>query len=414
MRRVIVLCGWWWCASACASTVGSTAGDAAVTVDVPAARDAVVAPDVPSGPCRWTVGEPVVLRGPMAAGATRTLRDAQPDVDGVWMVTTDDGVTMLEHLDPRGHRLAFGALRLDAPADGASIAVDAALGRRAVLTESHDGCALSLFDTGARVSDPVRVAFPTGGFSLSGCRALAVNDDGYTFVSEQVRALWGLSLVQLDARGATPAQSPPSLLDGYPPVAYSRAALAARAFALASYGPGGARTPRGGVFVQRFDARGGAAGARQSVREDAGTIGDEGAVVTTDAGLFAAWVETPPGAAAPQVWLRALDAQAAPVGEAWSPEMFRLYQGGLAATYSRGAVLLTTIVGSGVLRPWALVLAPTAGDVGVGLALPLPDGAARTSGVRLAPTAEGALALYTADVGGSASVVVATPILCAQ
>lgn len=405
--------------SACASTVAST--DAAVSPDVVstdvasadvASRDVIVPTDAP--PCRWTVGDPVVLRPPTADGATRTLRDARPSSDGVWVVATDDGDTVLERLDPRGHRLGFARLLAGLAPASASLALNDARARRAVIVQSPMGtCQWIALAADGAPGAPVQVEFPNGGFSLTGCHALAVNDAGYTFLAEQVRALWGVSLVQLDARGATPSQQPPNILDGYPPVAFARDALPDQRFAFASFGQ---RMPRAGTSVQAqvFGARGEDAGAPQTVRSDAGFVGDQGLIVATDAGLVVAWVESPSGVpSSPQVWLRALDRAAAPTGPAWSPSMFRAYQGGLAATFTHGALLLTSVAGSGVLRPWVAVLSPSdAGEV-ANLALPMPDGAVQVGDVRIAATAEGALALYTADVGRANPALVAAPIRCA-
>jgi hypothetical protein len=119
--------------------------------------------------------------------------------------------------------------------------MDEALGRRAVLAESRsattEGCALIVLDALGAPNSPRAITFPNGGFSLAGCRDLLPNAAGFTFLAEQVRALWGVSVVQLAPDGQTPAQMAPAVYDGFPEVPFGRFALPDRGFAFVWSGP---------------------------------------------------------------------------------------------------------------------------------------------------------------------------------
>jgi len=201
----------------CAATADQTTRDAAApTPDAPTTRV-----DVPVGPCAWRAGAAVVLTATTSAAPHRTLLDLRPAEGGAWALSSDDAGTsraadlVLERLDADGQRRA--AVRLPAgfsPAT-ATLAVDETLGRRAVLgesrTSSSEGCALLLLDAAGAPAAPRTITFPNGGFNLGGCRDLLPNTTGYTFLAEQVRAIWGIEMVQLDGAGETRPRPPEAL-----------------------------------------------------------------------------------------------------------------------------------------------------------------------------------------------------------
>jgi hypothetical protein len=366
----------------------------------------------PTGPCRWSLGETVTLPAPMDPRASRTLLDAQSTRGGPWVVTTDNaGIgqqpgAMIDRLDSRGRRMGFVRLPVIPLGITASLAIDETLGRRALIVESSRGCDFVALGNDATPSEPIRVIFPTGGFSLSGCRALMATSMGYTFLSEQVRAIWGLSVVQLDARGATPMLVGPSVIDGFPPVGYARAALGEGGFVLGSF----AGPAMGFVHAQVFDARGQNPGVRSQLRETSDAVDTQGVVVSVDTGAILAWNEANP--AGSSVWLRAVDSRGVPQGDAWSPTLLRGGQGSVAAVFTRETLMVSSVMGSGIQRP-VVVVGVQRNSEGERLMLPMPDGAVRVTSVRLAATSEGALALYTTNAGTGPSTLTAVPIVCA-
>jgi hypothetical protein len=228
-------------APSCAATVDRTTRDGAV--DAQPTTDAPSPPaDVPAGPCGWRAGEAVCSRRPPAPRPHRTLLDLRPAEGGAWALTSDDAGgdrapdLALERIDADGRRRAVVRLPPGFSPTTASLAVDESLGRRAVLAESRAGDVRRL-----RGGAPRRVGRPRGagarspsppnGFSLAGCRDLLPNAAGFTFLTEQVRALWGVEMVQLDAEGRTPAQVRDALYEGAPEMAFGRFGLPDRGFA---------------------------------------------------------------------------------------------------------------------------------------------------------------------------------------
>jgi hypothetical protein len=417
--------------SACPATVDGTTADAGppapdvpVAPDAPDAPDAPVAADAPTGPCRWRAGEAVVLPAVTSAAPHRALLDVRPAEGGAWVLTADDAGgdrqpdVALERIDASGRRRADGVVRFPsgfAPSS-ASLAVDEPTGRRAILEEVRDisggTCAITLLDARGNPSARREIAFPGGGFSLAGCRDLLVNSVGFTFLAEQVRALWGASVVQLDPAGATPAQDAPAVLDGFPPVPFSRFGLADRSFVLVTRETLNPQPRLSRLHVRRYDERGAARGETHTLANTLDTLRDSTLVEAGD-GLLALWEEAPaatPGAFG--VSVRALDADGRPRGEArpaWAPGF---YQGGLAAAFAQGDVLAGGIVGSGRLSPVVTPLGPDGTRRGDEVAIPLVAGATRVEALRLVATPTGALAIYTTDPGANPNRLVAVPLVC--
>lgn len=417
-------------APACSSTTVGTATDAAIDtpttpadtpapVDVPIADVSVdVPPDAPTGLCQWRVGAMVVIDNLEGDRSNRTVVDIVSAEGGAWVLTRDDAGTnrepdtSLERLDATGHRRTTGPIRLpaDLPTSHASLAVDESSGLRAVLAESSSGaspgCGLVLLDAMGRPSPTRSIALPGSGFSLTGCRALMARSAGFTFLSEQVRALWGVSMVSLDATGTTLGTTAPTVLEGFPPVPFARFGLSDRSFALAWRGQ---RDTHGVLSVRRFETDGAPRGAAQVVRDAGRSIRD---FVATEAGdgLMALWEE--PNPSFYTVALRPLSADGSPRGETVLRSDLGFYAGEPAATYARGDVLATALVGSGVVRPVVFAVAPNGSPRSDVLAIPLPDGASRATTPRLVATASGALLVYATDPGAYPNRLVAVPLAC--
>ena len=409
--------------SACPATIGGTMADGGPDAGLRPPVDSAPALDVPTGPCRWRVGAAVVLPAITSSAPHRTILDARPAEGGAWVLTSDDAGgdrqpdVALERVDASGNRRADGAVRFPTGYSplSASLAVDESLGRRAVLEEVRElrgaSCGLTVLDARGNPSPARTIAFPTGGFSLSGCRDLLVNGAGYTFLAEQIRALWGVSVVQLDAEGQTPAQLAPSVLDGFPEVLFARVGLPDRSFVLISRETLEPMPRRTRLHLRRYDERGMALGDVQTPLETLRAVRAFTVTGGVDA-LVALWEEADASTAPYQVVVRALGADGSPRGEARPLASGAFYQGGLAATLASGDVLAAGIFGSGLLRPVVTPLSLDGSPRGDALPIPIPPGATRVERVRLVATPSGALVLYTTDPGSYPNRLVAVPLTC--
>jgi hypothetical protein len=402
----------------CAATADQTTRDAAApTPDAPTTRV-----DVPVGPCAWRAGAAVVLTATTSAAPHRTLLDLRPAEGGAWALSSDDAGTsraadlVLERLDADGQRRA--AVRLPAgfsPAT-ATLAVDETLGRRAVLgesrTSSSEGCALLLLDAAGAPAAPRTITFPNGGFNLGGCRDLLPNTTGYTFLAEQVRAIWGIEMVQLDGAGETRPRPPEALYEGLPETSFGRFGLRDGSFALVWKGSGRDPSEGPGLQLRRFDTVGTAAAPTQTVIDTREMIRDRVVLAAGD-GLLALWEESTGTSGSFQLRARSLTADGAPRGDARALTDLGASQGGLAATLARGDVLALGVTGSGVLRPTVLPLGPDGATRGAAVPLPMPAGATRVERALLVATPSGALAVFATDPGQTPNQLVAVPLSCA-
>ncbi|MFO0627730.1 MAG: hypothetical protein U0325_19130 [Polyangiales bacterium] len=404
-------------ALSCAATVDRTARDAAPSTDAP-----VTAADVPTGPCVWRAGAAVVLAATTSATPHRALLDLRAAEGGAWALTGDDagggrGLDLaLERLDADGRRRATVRLPPGFSPAAASLVVDEALGRRAVLAESRtptsEGCALVLLDATGAPSAPRTISFPNGGFSLAGCRDLLANAAGYSFLAEQVRALWGLEMVQLDAEGRTLSRPEEALYEGAPEASFGRFGLPDRSFALVHVGAIREPAAGAGLVLRRFDPSGTSATTAHLVAENPRAI-RERVVLAAGDGLLALWEEAAASSAPSQLRARPLAPDGTPRGAARTVVSSDFYQGGLAATFARGDVLALGVMGSGVLRPTAMPLAPDGAARGDAVPLPMPPGATRVERALLVATPQGALAVFATDPGQSPNQLVAVPLTCA-
>ncbi|MBI5515934.1 MAG: hypothetical protein HY909_19285 [Deltaproteobacteria bacterium] len=402
------------------TTAGSAAGDAGDAAGPPG--------DAPlQGPCRWSVGEAVVLEAPGSPSTHRALLDLQPAEGGAWALFSDDAGgarqpdTVLERLTPSGRRREGGVVRFPsgfAP-EAASLAVDETYRRYAVLAEAGgtgmERCSLALLDSQGRPSAPRSVTLPAGGFSLAGCRYLQGGAQGFTFLSEQVRALWGVSMVQLDPAGSTPSQRAPTVFEGYPPVSYARFPLPDRAFALLWSEPAMGSASLHRLLLRLFNADGDARAERVELRGNGLTL-RRPSVVSLPPGMVALWEEAdadPPRSF--RIVLRTVDAAGLPGA---SRALSEARAGGssdlLTAVTAGGELLAGYVTGSGVLSPRVLPLGPDGGGMAGALPLPLPAGATRVEALRLSPTQTGALAVFTTDPGAFPNRAVAVPLTCGR
>lgn len=407
--------------ASCAATVDRTTRDASVDASSPVDTPAV-AVDVPAGPCVWRAGEAVVLAATTSATPHRTLLDLRPAEGGAWALTRDDAGgnraadLALERIDADGRRRAVVRLPAGFSPPTASLAVDEALGRRAVLAEnrspSSEGCALVLLDATGAPSAPRAITLPTGGFTLGGCRDLLANAAGYTFLVEQVRALWGVEMVQLDPEGRTLPQTLDALFEGAPDGAFGRFALPDQGFAFVRLPWRRSPSDVTQFLVQRFDGAGIRATPARTVTENDGVI-RESVVLAAGDGLLALWEDATAASGPYRVRARSLAPDGTPRADARVVLEPGFYQGGLAATFARGDVLTLGITGSGVLRPTVLPLAPDGAMRGAAVPLPMPAGASVVERARIVATPRGALAVFTTEPGRYPNQLVAVPLFCA-
>ena len=342
--------------SACAGSVRSTGADASTD-----------AADVTSSRCAWRVGE---VRDLTFVGARSCeLLDA---VAGSWVlrVCTFEGAqsgVVLSRVDELGSETVSTRFATDgATTDhlrNAALAYDVRTGGGAMVLPSSTGPRLVEFDARGATQRSSPLSTASSMFSLDAHRGPMRRAVGYGVIADQIRALWGTSLLITDARGAvTEVRNLDVDSDSQPTV--SRFTLDDGGFALGWVAPrGDMRVP---LLMRVFDEEGRPHGdtlALESVAPRARYA------ITGDAqGLVVAWensVDTFP--ALTGVALRSTDRNGAARGPSVVLSSLGFYGGGLDVALARGGALVTAVVGSGLLRMVAL---PTSRD-GEALEAPL-------------------------------------------
>ncbi len=385
--------------SACGTTAAGTAGDAGA--DAPTV-------DVPSGACAWRVGPVRDLTTPSSSSAC-ALSDLAATGDGAWVlraceVEAGAPITLAHTVDRVGaDGLATAPVTVATTharsALTPSLAVDDGLARRGVLTPEATGEPATLWrlDGSAGPLGASPLAEPPMTFPLAGYQRLMVNRAGFTAVAEQVRALWGLSMLQLDATGATVSAVDLGLPIA-PTVRFERAPLPDRTFVMA-WSEREAATGGYSLRVRRHqedgtpftrDAYALDANAGERVRFAVAPAGD---------GLLALWEavsDTLPPLST--VAARRLARDGAPLGEANLLTAWGFYLGGLDAASSRGDALVTSVSGSGVLRVSVMVLGPDGASRGEPLLVsPVAPVAPERTAARIVATPAGALVAFQRD-----------------
>jgi len=404
-------------AAACAETAGGVTGDAGR----PDAADAADATDVAIGRCRWRVGAAVDLPR-QGAGVTCALVDLAAGAPGAWVARACDRLAgdmdarrpmVVDRVGPRGDVVT--TTRAAEGADGrAWLAVDDGLDRRALLLEAAAGRGESLVALGrdgaaaaARALEPDPMHF-----SLGGHQDLAVTRAGFACVAQQIRALWGVSMLELDAGGRSVMARDLGFSQAFTP-RIKRLALPDRGFFMAWAEPGmmGAAslqmqrydedgTPSAGAHM--LDARLSAAAERVPLRVAAAPAAGGGALV-----VWEAEADTLP----PQrtVAVRRVGRDGAVLAATSLLTSVGFYAGGVDAAAAGGDVLVTAVAGSGVLRLVVAALDPDGAQRGelIPVAMVAPTPPERTV-ARVVATAEGALVAFQRD----AATVSVVPLTC--
>lgn len=390
--------------TACASSARATRGDASPDAPVDAASDA------PERDCAWRVGAVRDLVDTESASCE--LVDAIP---GAWVLRAcassagRASVYLTRFGDSTAasseHRYALASGAFDELVD-ASLGADPALGRGVMVIPGATGRDLVGFDGSGVFSAAHALTDRTGGFSLGGWRSPAVRADGYAFIADQIRALWGTSLVFTGADGvATRATDLGASSEA--PATVSRFSLDGGGFALGWFVPraSGPRTLAARVYGEDGAPRGSAVTvgslattSRYAIRGDA-------------EGLVAVW-EAPldPSASLTGVALRALAPDGTARGEGATLSTFGFYGGALDAAIAHGDVLVSATTGSGVLRLSVLPVSREGVARGAPISVSMVDPAGpERSRSRVIATAGGALVAFqrTRDVVSVASLACA-------
>lgn len=391
---VIALC-------ACGTTATGITGDAGPDADVSA--------DAPfAGPCAWRVGPVRDLATPASASSC-ALADLVATRDGAWVLrgceieagadytlahtvdrVTDDARAADPVIVTTTHARASLA---------ASLAVDEGLSRRGVLTPeaTPEPATLWRLDGSAARLGSSSVAQPPMSFSLAAYQRVMVNRAGFTAVAEQVRALWGVSMLQLDAEGA--AVSAVDLgLPTWPMVRFERAPLPDRTFVMA-WSVHDAATGAFTLRVRRYQEDGAPFTPDAHALDTRAAERVHLAVAPMGDGLLAVWEavsDTLPPLST--VATRRLSRDGAPLGEETLLTAWGFYTGGLDVASSHGDALATGVSGSGVLRLSVMVLGPDGAPRGEPLTVsPVSPLAPERTMARIVATAAGALVAFQRD-----------------
>lgn len=382
------------------------------TVDAQSFVDAAI------GACRWTPSTPFAvtpdgdlrwrLLAATSIGSGAHVALAQSLADGTTRVATASAlfdanaptrVRLQEHA--MGGRTAIASVTATASGDTRWTLFDVEGQPCTLLRQSVDR---------PSVMQPIDLSAVGMGFTLSGCRSVGQTSGGVSFLSEQVRAVWGTEVITADSDGRSPTRAELPMEASSPSTAATRTMLSDRSFVVQTVSVWRGRTA---IRVQRFDERLASRGEGQEIA----TVAIEPKFVTTvehTSGLLALWdnaVDTLP----PVFGLatRALDANGRPLEDVVEHAELGMLSGTADATSFAGGILATGRFLDGTPRQRFVVLDQRGRSVGAPIDLAgitLGVGAATS---KIVATREGALVLTEVSVGTSGGQVIAIPIRCA-
>ena len=248
------------------------------------------------------------------------------------------------------------------------------------------------------------------GFSLAGCGSLARTADGYSFLTGEVRALWGDQLVFLSEEGrfaGAPARLP---MTSQPSVAPMTRDVVSGGFVSVWAEPVRVRQgPRQQLHLRRFDPRGEPRGDDEG--QGTGDALSDAQVLETPAGLLSVGHDSSRASGfTSAVFARPLLADARPAAELvtfterpWIPGIHATARGDevlVAAPTSGAAIYLLRLSGRGAATAAPLEVWRSATPVAVGP-------------VRVVATARGALVVFEVETGEQGGRIVAVPVDCA-
>lgn len=250
-----------------------------------------------------------------------------------------------------------------------------------------------------------------GGFALAGCQSMLRARGGYSFVSEQVRALWGTTQIELDSNGVFVRRGDLPMTTAPSQGGMSRLALDDGDFLGSWISAPITGRRESSLEVRRFNATGEARGALYGVASTPETLKDH-ALVRAREGLLALW-EGPADRfpASDALNVRALSLDGAPLAEARALTSLGFFLGGLSAASRGDEFFATALTAREGMRLEFLVLDPTGGvRAQVDTRLSGLDGPLRLARVTATPL--GALVFATIAQGERGGRVVAVPMRC--
>lgn len=410
-------------ATGCAATVDGTARDGGAA-DVPPPVDAR------TGPCQWRA-RPAVDVTPRSVPRYR-LVDAIATEDGAWVAyrfhlpgrdtdalyvarLREDGSPHPDVPEGSTARADLFGLPFRASLEF-SMTWDPARRTLATLSEAETdrgGCVWTATE-GANART-IRTLDPSSlmpGFARAGCRALLPTRDGYSFVSEQVRALWGTDLLTLSRAGDLLGFRSLPMTEAPAEQGISRIRTRDNGFVatwVETRGVGMAR--ESSLRARRFSEDGLPVGPQQVIARSASTL-KNALLVETSAGLVALYegsADTFPVSDA--LLTHALDPQGAPAREPEAQSGLGFFLGGLSAT-TRGDEVLATAVGTRDGIRLAMLRLDARGSLRGQIDTGLNDVDGPTRTARVVATPSGALVFATVAQGAEGGVVVAVPMRC--
>lgn len=369
-----------------------------------------------SAECRWTQRDAIAVT-PRGSPAFRLL-DATSTGDGALIALRDSLAAPTDHLWLATVRNTTVAI--DRVADvAASLAVEASLAfdprtqeQWALFDGVADRCLFIHRPVDARSTetsfDPSAL---TMSFTMSGCRDVWRSANRLSFLSEEVRALWGTQQIELDDEGRFVAANRLPMTSAQPIDRTRRSALSSTAqVALSVIATQPA--PQFELRAQTLDARAQPTGesARIATTAIAPTAPQ---VIATPSGMLAVWdnaVDTLPPVHSLAV--RPLDARAQPTGEAVELSQYGMLSGVPHATERTGSVLVTARFLDGERKQRFLALDGQGRVVFGPLDLVLPSFGTGVVRSRIVGTTQGALVITEVNTQSTGSEIVAVPIEC--
>lgn len=411
-------------ATACGSSVTSVRSTADASVDAPAV-------DVPttSSSCRSAVGQRFTVISDPPDRQRFRLVDAIPTPDGALVAWRErnpngrDDQVRVRRIREDATPHPWSAAGRGSRTEVVSLPPSAALQFSMVWDAPHDGvtmlaggptdrgaCVFSRFlGDNSQMWQVVELGSLMG-FSLAGCGSLARTPDGYSFLTGEVRALWGDQLVFVTEAGrfaGAPARLP---MTSQPTVApMTRSVVSGGFMAAWAESVRGSSGPLQELHLRRFDSR----GTPRSNDEGQGTADtvSDAQVLETPAGLLSVWhsgSSLPGGPSA--ILAKPVMADARPggflvpfTGRPWIRGIHATARGDevlVAAPTSEAAIYLLRLSGRGAALAEPLELWRSASPVAVGP-------------VRVVATARGALVVFEVETAEQGGRIVAVPVDCA-
>jgi hypothetical protein len=254
------------------------------------------------------------------------------------------------------------------------------------------------------------------GFSLTGCASLALAGGSLSFLSEQVRAVYGTELLGLTRDGALSRRAVLPMADRPPVSPTVRSVLSDGSFATVySVVADMSMPPQFNLRVQHLTEGAMALAPPAQIATLSGEpLGP--VVVSVEGGTAAVWggaVDTFPPVYS--LMARALDPMTlAPRGAIAERTEVGILSGAPHATGREGEVLVTARVSDGGTRQVFAALSPGDLTAGAAIRLNLPALGSGAAASRVIATAAGAVVFTAVDVGPSGGTLVAVPLECAR